>query len=144
MKQNIFLGLIYGLIWFAITELVAITDLMFPLSWSIMIMENESFSESFKIFAVRGLWAIEFSLYIILAALLTMMLVKKLKRSLNSIDVVKIALTALLILSVYLWALIPRFVPYYQGILFWVICFPSCLYISNGAIKYITSYSNGR
>jgi len=139
MKQDIFLGFFYGLILLLITEFAAFTGLMFPLSWSIEIMGNESFSESAKIFIVKLLWAIEFSLYIFLASILTGFLAKKLKRSLSPTDVAKISLTALLFLSVYLWALIPKFVPLYQGVLFWVMCFISCLYISSSGIKYIAS-----
>jgi len=139
MNRIFMFGVSYALIWFTLITLISIIGLEFPLSWTMGILESKAYSEDLKIFGVRALWAFEFILYVFIASIPTAYMIQKFYPDKSNIDILKVCSVALLLLSLFLVAALPRFVPVYFSASYIVFCFIGCLLFSVACVENITS-----
>jgi hypothetical protein len=138
IKHKILLGLSYAAIWFGVISFIYQFGFEFPMSWTQSILERNDQSDFVKILSIRALWAIEFAMHILFAAIPSSVLIVKYSPEISFKTVAQISTVTLLALSVMLLAVLPKFVPFYFALSYVIISFVFILFGCVRCARYIT------
>jgi len=139
MKRQILFGIAYGVLWFSIISLIFHFEYGFPvLDWMKMRMDEGVYPVETLMIGVRVLWAIEFVLHVLLAAMPIGFLITKYYKSASRVDLLKISTICIIVMGIFIFTAIPRYIPLYIVLAVQISSFILCLFGSVWFSKYIT------
>ncbi|MCP4485352.1 MAG: hypothetical protein GY823_12430 [Flavobacteriaceae bacterium] len=140
MKRQSIFGIIYGAIWFSIITFIFSYDLGFPIiEWVKESTDAGVYSQENIILGFRSMWAAEFTLHVLLAAIPTAILISKYYPTATYLDLLKISVFCIIFMSIFIFTSTPKFVPFYIATSIQMGSYIVCLFGSFGVTKYITS-----
>jgi len=139
MKRQILFGIAYGVLWFSIISLIFHFEYGFPvLDWMKKRMDEGVYPVETLMIGVRVFWAVEFVLHVLLAAMPIGFLITKYYKSASRVDLLNISTICIIVMGIFIFTAIPRYIPLYIVLAVQISSFILCLFGSVWFSKYIT------
>jgi len=139
MKRQFIFGVAYGVLWFSIISLIFSFEYGFPvIDWMKQKMDEGVYPVETLMIGVRIFWGIEFVLHVLLAAIPIGFLITKYYKTASNVDLLKISIICIIVMGVFIFTAIPRYIPLYIVLTVQISSFILCLFGSVRFSKYIT------